>query len=84
MSTFKSNLKKELNYIINFNFQNEAAVNTNKRDNFIYFKVLQYHYIYSFINICILVKNRDIFVQGYISILLAHNHSISWLKCNEF
>ena len=37
MSTFKSNLRKELNYITSFNFQNEAAVNTNKRDNFIYF-----------------------------------------------
>ena len=37
MSTFKSNLKKELNYKTSFNFHNEAAVNTNKRDNFIYF-----------------------------------------------
>ena len=37
MTTFKSNLKNELNYITSFNSQNEAAVNTNKRDNFIYF-----------------------------------------------
>ena len=37
ITTFKSNIKKELNYTINFNFQKEAAVNTNKRDNFVYF-----------------------------------------------
>ena len=37
MTTFESNLKKELNYITSFNFQNEVAVNTNKMDNFIYF-----------------------------------------------
>ena len=37
MPTFKSNLKKELNYITSFNFQNETAVNTDKKDSFIYF-----------------------------------------------
>ena len=37
ITTFKSNVRKELNYMTKFNFQKEAAVNANKRDNFIYF-----------------------------------------------